>query len=114
MKEPTTDKNIFAVTVQNPYSPAHIFSMAYANIENAGYNKTISEKSLTRHEVTKHGATSRLTLLGPSRRLEDPQELQRKNAMRSMYTLHKLMQHFHRYAAGPHPGAGESCDHHTS
>ena len=86
MKELISGENIFeefvkktewnqeAVAVQNLDSPYQIVSMAYANIKNAGYTKTISENGLVKHEVTKHGATSRLTSLGPSRRPKDPQQ----------------------------------------
>ena len=55
MKEPISGKTLFeefveqiewnkeAVAVQNLYKPAHIVSIVYANIENAGYIKMILE-----------------------------------------------------------------------
>ena len=63
------------IAVQNTYSPAEIVSMATQTYKNADYTKTIAENGLAKHEVTTHGATSRLTLLGPSRRTKDNQEL---------------------------------------
>ena len=60
-------------------------------LKNAGYTKTITKIGLAKHEVINHGATSKLTLIGPSRRPQNPQELQRPKAMQRMYTTHKPM-----------------------
>ena len=58
MKEPMLGETLFeepikkiewnqeAVAVQNPYSPAQIVSMAYANIKNAGNTKKIVNNGL--------------------------------------------------------------------
>ena len=62
--------------------------------KNVGDTKTIVENSLAKHEAIKHGATSRLTSLGPLIRPKYPQELQRPKAMQRTYKLHKLMRHF--------------------
>ena len=106
MKEPISGKTLFeefvdqiewnqeAVAVQNPYSPAQIVLMAYANIENADYIKTIVENGLVNQRSIKHGATSRITSIEPSRRPEDPQGPQRPKAMQQTHTPHKPMRHF--------------------
>ena len=77
MKEPISGETLFeefvkkiewnqeAVAVQNPYSPAQIFLWRTQTSKNAGYTKTIAENGLAKQEAIKHGATSRLTLLGP-------------------------------------------------
>ena len=106
MKEPISGKTLFeefvkkiewnqeAVAVQNPYSPAQIFLRRTQISKNAGYNKTIVKNGLANQGLIKHGSTSRLTLLEPSRRPKNPQGPQRPKSAQQMYTLHKTIQHF--------------------
>ena len=62
--------------------------------KNAGYIKTLVENGPVNQGLIKHGATSRLTSLEPSRRPKDPQELRTPKAMQRTYNLHNPMQHF--------------------
>ena len=106
MKEPITGETLFeefvekiewyqeAVAVQNPYSPAQIVSMAYTNIENGGYIKTIVDNGLQKQGSRIPGSTSRITLIDPPRRPKDNQGPRRTEAMQRTYMLHKPMQHF--------------------
>ena len=106
IKEPMSGETLFeefvkkiewnqeAVAVQNPYSPAQIVSMAYANIKIAGYIKTIVNNGLVNQGSRKHGATSRLTSIEPSKRPKDHQGPQRPKAMQQTYTPHMPMGHF--------------------
>ena len=63
-------------------------------LKNAGYIKTIAADGRARQEVTRHGATSRLTLLWPSMRLNYPQEFLRPKGIQRTYTLHKQTRNF--------------------
>ena len=54
----------------------------------------IANNGLAKQGSIKHGATSRLTFLGPSKRPKDPQGPQRPKAMQRIHTLHKPMRHF--------------------
>ena len=62
--------------------------------KNAGWTKTIAKNGLTKQGLIKHGATSRLTSLRPSRIPKYPQGPRRLKAMQQMYTMHKPMRHF--------------------
>ena len=68
--------------------------MAYVNIEKCGIYQDNCQEWSRKTRNNKNGATSRLTLFGPSRRPKDPQEIQRPKAMQHTYMLHKSMRHF--------------------
>ena len=85
MKEPISGETLFeefvenfewnqeAVAVQNPYTPSQIVSMALQTSKNVGYIKMIVENGLKNQGLRKTGATSRLTSLERSTKLDDHQ-----------------------------------------
>ena len=83
-----------AFVVKNPYTPAQIVSMVYANIKNAGYIKIILDNGIGNQGSRKPGATIRLTFIKPSRIPKYHQGPRRLKDMQQTSTPHKSMRHF--------------------